>query len=342
MSTQRREFRIGLIGCGRISQSYLQAIKTCETIKLTAVMDTRADAAASAAEAAGAKHFTDLESFIQDSGVEGAIICAPPAEHRGIATALMEAGIHVLCEKPFATTREDAQAMVRVAEEKDRIIMMASKFRYVEDVIRAKAIITSGLLGEILYYENKFCGKVSMKGRWNSDPKVAGGGVLIDNGTHSVDIVRYLLGPIARVHAQEGKRVMNLPVEDTATLSFVTESGVDGNVFLSWSINVQEGSYINVYGTDGALSIGWKESRHQHNGHPNWISFGVGYDKVAAFRNQVENFVNTVRGSASPIITVEDGLASVEVIEAAYRSMLTQNWQAPEERSSHPTLAVAS
>lgn len=331
MMKSRRDFKLGLIGCGRISQSYVQAIMSCPTLHLVGVMDVRAEAARSTAEVAGCRAFTDLESFIRESGAEGAIICAPPVDHRPVACALLEAGIHVLCEKPFATSWEDAVAMVNTATEMDRVLMMASKFRYVEDVVRAKAIVTSGMLGEIQFYENRFCGKVTMKDRWNSDPQVAGGGVLIDNGTHSVDIVRYLLGPVRAIHAKEGKRIMGLPVEDTVSLSFVAGQSVNGTVSLSWSLNIDNGGYINIYGSEGALSIGWKEARYQHNGHKEWVTFGVGYDKVAAFRNQVVNFVETVRGAAEPVITMEDGLASVKVIEAAYQSMNQQSWQEVED-----------
>jgi len=142
--------------------------------------------------------------------------------------------------------------------------------------------------------------------------------VVIDNGTHSVDIARYLLGPISSVKLQEGKRVMGLAVEDTAALSFTTQSGVLGIVHLSWSLNTDQQSYINLWGTDGRINIGWKGSEFQHNGHHEWISFGVGYNKIDAFRRLMMNFIDTVRGAAPPVITVEDALASVEVIESAY------------------------
>jgi len=341
MTSTRREIKIGLIGCGRISQSYVQSIADLPSMRLAAVLDVRPEASASTAEAANCRTFTDLDLFIQEADVQAAIICAPPSEHRQIACSLLKAGLHVLCEKPLATSWEDAVAMVNLATEMDLVLMMASKFRYVEDIIRAKAIITSGLLGEIQFYENRFCSKVGMKDRWNSDPRIAGGGVLIDNGTHSVDIVRYLIGPIGKVHAQEGKRIMDLPVEDTACLSFVTQNGVNGTVYLSWSLNIEVGGYINIFGTDGTLSIGWKETKYQHHGHPEWVRFGVGYNKVEAFKNQVTNFVDTIRGAAAPSISMEEALASVEVIEAAYRSLNQQNWQEVEERSFKPNLVMA-
>lgn len=327
-------FNFGLVGCGRISQSYIAAIKECPNVRLTAVMDTRAEVAQAAAEAAGCAAYTNLERFSRESAIDGAIICAPPIDHMAISCQLMQRGIHILCEKPFATRIQDAEHMIQVSRETDRVIMMASKFRHVEDVIRAKAIIASGMLGQPLFYENWFCDKVQMLGRWNSDPEVGGGGVLIDNGTHSVDIVRYLLGPIARVCANESRRVDALPVEDTASLAFTTESGVLGSIQLSWSLKVERPDYVSIRGTDGALSIGWRESKYQHNGHPEWVNFGTGYSKIEAFKNQVLNFVGTIQGVTAPIISLEDALCSVKTIDAAYRSMQYRTWINMEGASS--------
>lgn len=321
-----REFKMGIVGCGRISQDYVQAIKNLEGVRLVAVMDMRPEAAESTAEAAECRPYTDLAKMIDEAELDGALVATPPRMHRDVVMALIERGVHVLCEKPFATTSDDARAMFELAESKDLVAMMASKFRYVEDIVRAKAIITSGMLGDVQFYENRFCSKVNMRGRWNSDPEIGGGGVLIDNGTHSVDIARYLLGPLCRVHAQEGKRMMGLAVDETACLSFATESEVMGSIYLSWSLQIDEGGYINIYGTDGALTIGWQESKYQHHGHPEWVNFGVGYSKIEAFKNQVTNFIGTVRGSARPVISSDDALASVEVIEAAYRSMTDNSW----------------
>ena len=130
----------------------------------------------------------------------------------------MEQGVHVLCEKPLAISTEEAIRMADTAERCQVVFSMGSKFRFVADVQKAREIIDSGILGDIILYENTFAGFCDMSKRWNSQPAISGGGVLIDNGTHSVDILRYLLGNITELQVVEGRRIQNLPVEDTALL----------------------------------------------------------------------------------------------------------------------------
>jgi predicted dehydrogenase len=329
-----------LVGCGRISQSYVEAIQKSAGVQLVAVTDTRPEAARATAEATGAKAYDDVESFAR-AGMDAAIVCSPPITHRAISLALMGEGVNVLCEKPFATTIEDAQAMVDAANESGLTLMMASKFRYAEDVIRAKSMLASGMVGQVLFYDNCFSGIVNMRERWNSNPAISGGGVLIDNGTHSVDIVRYLLGPIKKMFAFEGKRVAGLPVEDTVSLSFITADNVHGTIRLSWSVQVDSATYIDITGTEGALRVGWKGSDYKRNSHPQWMAFGVGYDKVGSFKNQVENFVRACHGAEAPRITKEEGLSSVAVVDAAYRSLETGKWVEVQEPVQLPAYAAA-
>ena len=115
-----------------------------------------------------------------------------------------------------------------------------------------------------------------MSSRWNSDPEISGGGVLIDNGTHSLDLMRYFLGPLEEVQVVEGKRVQGLPVEDTVRIFVRSDQGVMGSIDLSWSINKELDSYINIYGSHGTVSVGWKESKYRQSSRPDWIVFGKG------------------------------------------------------------------
>jgi predicted dehydrogenase len=334
MIAQKKDvIRFALIGCGRISQSHLQALASLPTCRLEAVADTREQAAKGVAGQYGCKAFSDYHQLMEEITVDAVIVCSPPQTHTEIALTFLENGVHVLCEKPFAMDSAQALEMVQKADEKDCLIMMASKFRYVDDIIRAKGIVESGILGEIVLFENVFCSKVDMKDRWNSVKEISGGGVLIDNGCHSVDIARYLFGPVTKVQAEEGKRVQKLEVEDTARLFFKAQNGTMGAVDLSWSIHKEQPSYFDLFGTEGVLSIGWKASQYRQSEKLDWIRFGKGYDKIAAFRKQLENFANCIRGEEMPLINGIDGLESVKVIEAAYRSMEMNKWVEVETSS---------
>ena len=211
-------------------------------------------------------------ALLENADVDAVLVCTPPNTHPEIVMQAIERGLHVMCEKPLAIDVGSASAMVKAAEEAGVVFTMAAKFRFVDDVIRARQIVGSGILGELMVFENAFASRVDMSRRWNADPAISGGGVLIDNGTHSVDIVRYFLGPIAEVMAVEGKRVQHLPVEDTASMLLRTPEGVLGTVDLSWSVDRVTDTYLTLYGSEGTVSVGWKGARV-----PAGVESGVGH-----------------------------------------------------------------
>ena len=319
--------RVGLVGAGGIAQAYAQAFETCETAELVAVADIRPAAAVAMAEKAKCKSFESYQAMADGAALDAVIVCTPPSTHPEICIHFLQKKVHVLCEKPMSITSKSAREMKAAADEQGVILTMASKFRFAEDVVKAKSIVASGILGEIVLFENAFTSRVDMTSRWNSNPTVSGGGVLIDNGTHSVDIMRYFLGPIAEVQVVEGKRIQGLPVEDTVRIFARSTSGVMGNIDLSWSINKELEHYIRIYGSQGTISIGWKESKYRQTSGQDWIVFGNGYNKVQSFRSQLENFAKAIRGQEPLIITADDGIASVEVIEAAYAALNQNNWR---------------
>jgi predicted dehydrogenase len=290
------------------------------------VVDPRRSAAEAVAEQKRVRWFEDFRNPELLDLVDAVIICTPPNLHYDIALHFLTNGKHVLCEKPLTISRAHAEELVRAAGEQELVLMMASKFRYVDDIVKAKAILEAGILGRVILYENTFCAKAMMKDRWNAAPEIAGGGVLIDNGTHSVDVARYLFGPIQEVQAQSAIHAQGLAVEDTARLQFRTRAGVIGMIDLSWSINKEGDSYISVFGSEGTLVIGWKGGSYKQDGNSRWVHFGGGYDKIGALKNQLENFLGTLSGTERPLITPEDALASVHVIETAYASTRQNNW----------------
>ncbi len=321
------KIRFALVGAGGIAQSYGQAFLGHADATLVAVADVRRDAAAKLADLTGAERVHDDPlALLDEPEFDAVILSTPPNTHERLATQFLNAGRHVLCEKPFTIGVDSAHRMVNTARKAGCVLTMASKFRYVPDVIKAKSLIEDGLLGEVVLFENAFTSRVDMRSRWNSDPAISGGGVLIDNGAHSLDLTRYFLGPLADVHAVEGRRFQTIPVEDTVQVFVHTIAGVLGTIDLSWSINKELESYIQIHGLNGTLRLGWKQSMYKLSGGSGWTFFGQGYDKVTAFRDNLGNFARHLQGREPLVIGHDDAVANVAAIDAAYSSLNRSEW----------------
>ncbi len=327
------KLKFALIGTGGIAQTYAQAFQQSECCRLVAVADINQESAKAFAEPLGAKYFEDYKTLAENAEIDAVIVSTPPNTHLEIAGYFMRRGTNVLCEKPLCLSVAEAKQMIEIAEETGVVFTMATKFRYCSDVVKAKAILASGVLGEVVQFENAFTAKVDMSKRWNSQFEISGGGVLMDNGTHSVDIIRYFLGAITDVLALETSGTQNLSVDENVKLLAKTEGGVAASVDLTWGINKELPNFISIYGTNGTLHIGWRESKYKLNSSPDWNVFGKGYDKVQAFKSKIENFRNAVADGEELLTKPEDALASVEVIEAAYKSLNQNLWQKVIEKS---------
>ena len=330
--TNMSKLKFGLVGAGGIAQAYAQAFNESKCCELVAVADVRPEAATALAEIVGGKAYGDYKQ-LAELELDAVIVATPPSTHPEIACFFMELGKPVLCEKPLTTNVADAEKMIATAEKNNVLFTMASKFRYCDDVVKAKGILASGVLGDVLQFENAFTAKVDMSKRWNSDAPVSGGGVLIDNGTHSVDIIRYFMGGIESVLVVDAGGTQGLSVDENVKMFAKTKNNVTASVDLTWGINKELPNFISIYGSNGTLHIGWRESKYKLNSSPDWTVFGPGYDKVASFKGKIENFANALRGKEDLYIKPADALASVQVIEAAYKSMRQNLWQPVVEKA---------
>jgi predicted dehydrogenase len=307
-----------------VGHSYATILDNHPKTEIAAVIDVNPEAARAFGASFGCKCFTSVDDYIAANRfADCAVICTPPSDHAEIACQLMQRKMNVLCEQPFALTASSAEKMIDVSRTYGITLMMGSRFRYVADILHARGLIQAGILGHVLEFEGDFRDVVDMRNRWNLQPEISGGGVLIDKGSTAVDIVRHLLGPIQWVHAEEGRRIQSEDVEDTVRLEARTTSGIMGTIHLSWTLKSAGDDYFRIYGTQGNLCIGWKKSMYRPNGAIDWINFGEGYSTVKALTLQISNFTNVVGEEETPEICAEDELESVHVIETAYQSLLS-------------------
>jgi len=320
---------LAIVGAGAVVRDYRHSLLEVRELQPCAVVDVDAAARAVAASEFEVPVFASVRELLADpaSRPHAALVATPPVAHEEACLQLLAAGVHVLCEKPLATSWSVATRMLAAAARNDAVLMMASKFRYVPDVVEAQAMVKDKLIGDVVLFENTFCAPIDMSQRWNSDPKVSGGGVLIDNGAHAVDVARFFLGPMIRVFAHFGRRVQNVPVEDSVTLQLEAAGGCAVTIHLSWSIDIANDYFITACGSRGTLQVGWEGSRYRLHGHREWTRFGTGYDKRHALARQLQDFAWSVtRRGHEAMVRPEDALDSVRTIEAAYRAARVERW----------------
>jgi predicted dehydrogenase len=139
--------------------------------------------------------------------------------------------------------------------------------------------------------------------------------------------LRYFLGNLRDLQAVEGRRIQQLAVEDTVRVFVQNDAGVMGAADLSWSIDKEMETYIRIYGSEGTILVGWRESKFRRRREPAWETFGQGYDKIQAFRDQIDNFCSAIDGTADLVITGRDALASVEAVQTAYAALEKERWE---------------
>lgn len=309
-----------IIGCGRIAHAHATAIKERSDLSLIAVVDPVEKRRREFADTYGGLAYHNIQAMLAESTPDAACLCTPPAMHEEGATELLTSGVHVLCEKPLAISSEEAQSMASHAESAKRVLMVSSKFRFVEDLWEARRRIESGTIGSMVHVEVSFCSRLPLADTWHTQPKLSGGGVIMDNGPHAYDVLSVLTRDCEpRVVAGAfGPRGANGRVEETAEIIVRLEGESVGRIALSWAYNSATLDYVHVRGNHGELRIAWDGGsiRREENV---WEKFGTGYDKGEAFRRMLDRFVKTVRGEVEPE-SLDQARAAVGFVEAAYRA----------------------
>lgn len=310
---------VGLVGFGRAAAMHFEALRDSDVAVAAAVCDASAEARERAV-AAGVPAFATLDAMLDAVPLDAALVCTPPDVHAAVSRACLARGLHVLCEKPLAPVTRDVFQMLEDAARARRTLVVASKFRHVPEIERARALLAGGTLGDPVHFTISFCGAVDMRTRWNAEPGRAGGGVIMDNGSHAFDLIAYLFGPIHRVHATRLRAVQPLAVEDSAVLRVWAGDGVIGTVDLSWSVSLLADRYLSVACSHGTIEVGWQGARLQCNGTPP-TALGGAYDRRIAHRAMHARFAAAVRERATPWISSFECLQVAAALDAAYRSL---------------------
>jgi predicted dehydrogenase len=323
--SEGESMRVGIIGFGRAGRMHLEAWRAVAGVDVAAVSDP-SPVVVAAARREGLHAVGQSRELLAMPGLDAVSICAPPVDHAPLAIAALEQGLDVLCEKPLAIRGPAAMRMMQAATRAGRQLLLATKFRHVPDLLVARELVASGVIGDPLAFEIDFSSRVDMTGRWNARRSVSGGGVIIDNGCHAFDIVGFVFGPVTSVQATRLKAAQRLAVEDSATVMVEVTDGLIGRIDLSWSHATQRETYLMIHGTEGSIDVGWRQSRLRLTGRePRALRVGL-YDKLASHVAMMHAFVAVVSGRRWPWVSPGECLRTVAAVEASYHSLRSGGW----------------
>lgn len=272
----------------------------------------------------------DRAAFVEHSamieaGIDAAIVCTATNEHRSVVDQLAAAGIHVLCEKPLATTVDDAHAIVRACDTADVLLMTAFPMRFSLPLIQGADWIDEDRVGSVLALTGTNNGSIPTDhAAWFADPIAAGGGAVMDHTVHLIDVMRWWLRSEPAEIFAEVNDVMHpgAEVETGGILTVTFESGVIATIDCSWSrpkgYPTWGGLTIEAVGTDGVFAVDAFAERFEmwSRGTATWVDWGSDPN-----RSMIAHFIGAVRGEHPLLVTGIDGLRATEVALAAYQSV---------------------
>lgn len=326
MTKQQRQVGFAVLGCGNISESHLLGISNIEEAKLVAVCDVNEEQAKRCAEKYGVRYYTTYEELLADDEVEAVCLCTPSGMHSAQTVQAAEAGKHVVSEKPMAIRMEDIDPMIEACRQHGvwlttifpRRMSPASRF--------VKQLLQEGHLGKLslcsayakFYRTQAYYDSAGWRGTWAMD----GGGAMMNQGIHTIDLLQWLVGPVESLYGQAAAVLRDIEVEDTAVSALRFKSGAMGVLEMTTTAYKQPSHQIAIHGDKGTIiltedQITTLEIDGEEVEIPEFEPFQVIPD---GHRLQLRDMALAILENRAPEITGEDGRHSLELILGTYRS----------------------
>jgi predicted dehydrogenase len=325
----RKVLKIGLVGVGAAAQvSHIPVLKRMEDLELVALCDRDPEKASRVAQKFQIPRSSGrLDDLLANDEIDAIDICTPNFLHAPMATAALEAGKHVLCERPLARSGEEAQAMVKAARKADRTLMCAVQHRFRSDAQLLRTFVQKGDLGEIFFAK---AGWLRQRTEWDSDEwrrqkRESGGGVVLDLGFQMLDLSLWVLGnPKVESVTASVHRSRKGEVEDSATAFLRLEDGATLTLELTWGLLMEKDfAYVNLFGSGGAALLNpFRVHKGMHgalvNVTPTQDTSRNQYKH--SIESQLTHFADALRKGSKPMGHAEEILPVMELMDAIYRS----------------------
>lgn len=340
-----RRLGVAVVGAGSIAAAHLDAYAVQPDTDLVAVVDRHPDRAAALAGRYGiGTAYGSLHETLADDRVQALSLCTANESHGAFAVAALEAGRHVLVEKPLATSLEAAVAVGAAAARSGAVVQVGFVRRFSGNVVTLKRFVDAGDLGEIYYARASNLRRAGHPGGWYGDRERSGGGPLIDIGSHVLDLCWYLMGrpePASvsgNTYARLGERLGVGPqryrasevgqvgtVEDLANASIRFANGASLLLDASYSLHApQDRLAVSIHGDLGGADVE-PALRLATERHGTLINLEpqidhLSFDLVDGFRHEIDNFVQACLGREPVLAPVEDGVQVTRMVAGVYAS----------------------
>lgn len=341
-SNRTQVVRIGCIGLGTIGKVHAEAARQLDECDLLAACDAN-DSAERIADNLGVTFYVDYREMIEKEELDGVIIAVPNELHARVGTTCARKGLHLFVEKPIASSIADADILINTARENRVSLLVGHHRRFNPFVEAARQMVRGGQIGKLVgvailwamfkptdYFQDSFS--------WR---RTKGGGIVLINGIHEIDNIRYICGEIIRVHAEVSNKVREFPVEDSASISLHLENGALGSIFISdcvpslWSYEATTGenpyffhgseSCYHFFGTEASLEFpSMRRVFYPNKAKSGWqypvLTEEIQVGPADPYREQLKHFCHVIRGEELPRTSGEDAKKTLEVTLAVLES----------------------
>jgi predicted dehydrogenase len=347
--------RVGIIGAGFIAtRGHVPAYRAVPGVEVVALCDINEKRARAVSEELGIPQaYTDYHAMLEHENLDVVSVCSPNAFHAQMTIDALNAGAHVLCEKPMALNYADAQAMFAASQRAGRSLTIGFHMRYQPEFQTVKQILSDGKLGEVYYIKSSMLRRNGIPGygSWFTNKDLAGGGAMMDIGCHMLDLSLWMLGhpkPLtvtANLYAKFGPRAKGLgtwgidhfpagarfDVDDLATAFIRFEGGITLLLEVSWAGHSTPGHRLQIMGTEGGIEVdprtfGRERPVHvfiEQDGELAEEELAIDPAVGSSYQREIAAWLQAIEAGSSPLVAPEQAALAVQITEAIYQSAAT-------------------
>ena len=346
----RKRLRIGVVGLGNIADIHALAIKESTNAELVSAYSSNPQKAEAFAKKYDISGFDNWEKFISDPNLDAVSICTPNGTHLDFGQKAAEAGKHVIVEKPIEVTMERASSLINICKENGVQLAVIYQNRFLDRMAETKQLIEEGKLGRLImcdayvkWYRSQ---EYYDSGEWRGTIALDGGGVLINQAIHTVDLLQWLAGDVESVFGHTGTFNHKLEGEDNAVATLRFKNGAIGVIQASTSVQPAQARRLELHGEKGSIIIedndvkvllienNQEKSTETDDKQPKestGASSPLGGFSVEPHKKQFEAIASAIEKNETPVVSGEESLKSLAIVLAVYKSAETGESVNPDE-----------